>query len=366
MSKIEQDEPKSTTFGKQKMYSLQDNLSIIYNIKLTYASDKLIVDIEQEDSFPKISYSSTFILKEIQKYDKWFRLFDTFNESLEIIDGLFVNKKVKIIKQEKSIDLIFSHFEKYVSDSAFTIEKKEEPEEKDGIVAKILESQCDLRNRIKILEKINNELKEKIDTIISIPKIAQIFAKGKKNFLEGIIKDEEDKNLIFSWINKDIDKISAKLIYSAKIDGDDSLSFHYLCDNIGPNLVIVESVDGKIFGGYTRENWSGNNQYKADEKAFIFHMDIRRKGELSKKENSIYCSPNLGPTFGGDDLRICSECLKINGSYFRPSIYKFKIKQNNNNLFNNNLFQSNISYSYLDVNYTFQCKNVEVYSIIEN
>lgn len=59
-----------------------------------------------------MQYSSIFILEEIQKNDKWYRLFDTFDESLDTIDGLFEEKKINIIKQENKINLILIHLEK--------------------------------------------------------------------------------------------------------------------------------------------------------------------------------------------------------------------------------------------------------------
>ena len=70
-----------------------------------------------------MNYSSTFILEEIQKNDKWFRLFDTFDESSDTIDGLFEEKKVNIIKKENNINLILIHSEKNINDSIFQIEK---------------------------------------------------------------------------------------------------------------------------------------------------------------------------------------------------------------------------------------------------
>ena len=68
--------------------------------------------------------------------------------------------------------------------------------------------------------------------------------------------------MIFNWINPNIEKVSASLIYSAKSDGDSAKSFHKLCDNMGPTLVIVETIDGKILGGYTKEDWSVDNVFK--------------------------------------------------------------------------------------------------------
>ena len=64
---MKNDAPKPTPIEVQKCYTLVDSSDICYKIKLTFSSDKLIIDIIQEDSFPKIYYSSFFILEEIQK-----------------------------------------------------------------------------------------------------------------------------------------------------------------------------------------------------------------------------------------------------------------------------------------------------------
>ena len=75
--------------GKQKIYQLKDNIFFSYKIKFSFIENKLVMEIDQENSFPKIQYLSTFILQEIQKYDKWFRLFDSFEEAFESINDLF-------------------------------------------------------------------------------------------------------------------------------------------------------------------------------------------------------------------------------------------------------------------------------------
>ena len=112
-------------------------------------------------------------------------------------------------------------------------------------------------------------------------KFLNLFLKLQKKFQDGIVKSEEDKKLIFTLINPNYEKISAKLIYSAKCDGDKANIFHNLCDKIGlPTLIIVETIGGKILGGYTKESWEGNSQYKIDEKAFIFSLDNKKRQSL--------------------------------------------------------------------------------------
>lgn len=71
------------------------------------------------------------------------------------------------------------------------------------------------------------------------------------------------------------------------------MEIHKLCDNMGPTLVIVETIDGKILGGYTKEDWSVANVfknknsnwdsisgYKIDEHAFIFSLEKRQKAKI--------------------------------------------------------------------------------------
>lgn len=130
-----------------------------------------------------------------------------------------------------------------------------------------------------------------LDKIMTVPNIANYLSRPSNNFHDEILKNEEDKNLIFSWINQNIVKLNAKLVYSAKINGDDSFTFHNLCDNIGPSLIIIESEHGHIFGGYTSASWKGNKIYKTDKNAFIFSLTKKKKLNLIQESYSIYFSP---------------------------------------------------------------------------
>ena len=375
------DAPKPTPVIKQKFYSLSDLSDFSYKIKFDYCTDKLIIDIEQEDSFPQLFFNSTISFEEIKKKDKWFRQFDTFEEAMDTVDGLFEERRVKIVKQENNINIILTHLEKKINDTIFTIEKKKEPEEVD-LLPNLINSHNELRKRVKVLEKENLLLKQNLDKLFTIPIISNYMMKNSQKFLDGIIKNEEDKKLIFSWINPNTEKIKTNLIYSARLDGDDAQTFHKLCDNMGPTLVIIKSNNGKIFGGFTRENWAGNG-YKYDKDAFLFSLEKRLKANSSNNNNSIYCNITYGPTFGGGhDLYICSGCLKKNASY------------NNNNftyVFGNNPAQVNNGFdgfgwdnnqinlgkafnawgakgknNDLAGSYNFICNEVEVYSVIEN
>ena len=86
----------NTPEENSKSYKLADSSNFSYKIKLNFFQDKLDINISQEDSFPELVYFSSFLLEEMQKKDRWFRLFETFLEVMEPIDNLFEEKKISI------------------------------------------------------------------------------------------------------------------------------------------------------------------------------------------------------------------------------------------------------------------------------
>lgn len=58
--------------------------------------------------------------------------------------------------------------------------------------------------------------------------------------------------------------IITNLLYKASRDGWKGTDFHKNCDNQGWTLVVVQSENNNIFGGFTKENWDSTNCYKSD------------------------------------------------------------------------------------------------------
>jgi hypothetical protein len=115
-----------------------------------------------------------------------------------------------------------------------------------------------------------------------------------------------------------------KLIYQATRDGFTSDSFHSQCD-IHPNtLIIIKSLNGYLFGGYTQASWSGNKIGKIDPKALLFSLINKENRPLimkcKKEKNAIWCHPLCGPIFGsGYDILICSNSNTTDHNYFSYS-----------------------------------------------
>ena len=99
------------------------------------------------------------------------------------------------------------------------------------------------------------------------------------------------------------------LIYRGSRDGDTSKIFHSKCDLIGPNITLIKTKKGYIFGGFTIKSWKHlfkdikndnlefGSEYK-DEKSFGFSFNYKKIYNNEKPhENVIYCNNKYGAVF---------------------------------------------------------------------
>lgn len=123
-------------------------------------------------------------------------------------------------------------------------------------------------------------------------------------------------------------------IYRASEHQFSSLAFHSLCDEQGPTIMLIKSVENDcIFGGYATLSWrlcmSLNHCRKSLVKAqdpsesFIFTLSNPHNVQPTKfcrKKGSSYgiiCLSSSGPIFGykTEDIRISGYCTKRNSCY---------------------------------------------------
>ena len=79
-------------------------------------------------------------------------------------------------------------------------------------------------------------------------------------FLTKILQNHKShQKQLLEWLKKEDQPNSIQLIYAAELDGWDATDFHRSCDGISPTLVLMESTDGGIFGGYTTKPWSSKD-----------------------------------------------------------------------------------------------------------
>ena len=106
-------------------------------------------------------------------------------------------------------------------------------------------------------------------------------------------------------------------LFQSSVDGDSVKVFHKFCDG-EPNLIfLIQSNDGKRFGGYTKIGFSSDGEKKMDEIAFLFSFDEKRIYKIKKKYRYIYCDGNVGPCFGDKENIL----FQINDNYLKEKSF---------------------------------------------
>ena len=126
-------------------------------------------------------------------------------------------------------------------------------------------------------------------------------------------------------INPKIREVFFSLVYRASEDGDKAANFHQKCDKIGPNIVIIKTKKGSVFGGFTFRNWEhlprdtdinrpNLGSASRDSNAFGFNVNKQKIYNNEKPhEFAIWCNRNFGPTFKNNLFQIFDHSLKKGG-----------------------------------------------------
>ncbi len=126
-------------------------------------------------------------------------------------------------------------------------------------------------------------------------------------------------------INPKIREVFFSLVYRASEDGDKAANFHQKCDRIGPNIVLIKTKKGSVFGGFTFRNWEhlardtdvnrpNLGSASRDSNAFGFNVNKQKIYNNEKpNEFAIWCNRNFGPTFKNNLFQIFDHSLKKGG-----------------------------------------------------
>ena len=163
-----------------------------------------------------------------------------------------------------------------------------------------------------------------------------------------IIHDMKELELITNKINHGDKKIIINLLYKASVDGDKASVFHEKCDQAKSTIVLVETLNGKRFGGFTTCSWEGNCEDKTDPQAFIFSLDKMETYDNIPGDEAIGCYPKFGPIFLGCQIKIFDNAFTKGGTTFEKEL-NFNTKED---------------YELTGGDRVFQIKDIEVYEVI--
>ena len=115
---------------------------------------------------------------------------------------------------------------------------------------------------------------------------------------------------------------------------------------------MIETKEGRKFGGFTNDNWDTTNKWRNNYEDFVFSLDLNKKYSRTKNSrfSTVSCQEE-GPVFG----------------YSRPTgvdIYFFKNTLNSGISNNSNSFETKGELNNKKEN--FEAKELEVYQVIIN
>ena len=228
-----------------------------------------------------------------------------------------------------------------------SLEKGKKIESNDDKLVLFIDECINIENNLKEINKINQIIKKNIDKgykevqfnfdeeqIDSLLGYIKIFGNiSVNNFDSSILHTNIKKQeTIINWIREKTNKnfIRFEKIFIMNKNGSSSKDFHKYCDNNGPTLTLIKTINNKIFGGFTPLNWDISGVDKIDEnnQTFIFTLSSMKKYDMINKDKSaICCNREYGPSFGASDFCILSNMKK--GETYANEVTNFL---SNNNL----------------------------------
>ena len=251
------------------------------------------------------------LIEEIKRLRNNIEILTNENKILKENCGKFINNNTEINMLKQENERIIKEYEnlKQLNEKEF--------EDYKNIKEKEIE---------QLKKEINNLIRNNQQVITSKNINEQNIIKNKETetyteIVKGnIIHNTSELELIAKKINNENQKIVLNLLYKATVDSDKASAFHEKCDSVNSSLVLVETTNGKRFGGFTKCSWAGNSIDKKDDSAFIFSLDKMKIYDIIPGEDAIGCYPKYGPVFLGCQIRIFDDAFTRGGTTFEHGL----------------------------------------------
>ena len=339
-------------------------------IKIMKKVTKIIFEAKNKTSIEPIIYYSKQTIEEI-KMNKYFLMFDNLEEIYDEILNLMKNNKVYLTEENSRLIINIPLSNTKIKEIKIVLNKKEKSDKDkiDDLYLIIDNMKSYYNKKIDDLTNINqqqnnkiNELNDKIENLKEIineikdsknqPKIEN----AKTIFNDSLILNKNNDYIsnLNKWINQREGQFKTQLLFRKSINGNSFDDFHRLCDNQGKTLVLIQTLNNLIIGGYTSKDWDTSEKWYKDDKSFLFSLTKGRIFPIKKNCNAIYGMEDLGPWFA---------CIGL-GDTERKNLTqgKFYYKENENDqCFENynEIIPNDKKNTYFDV------KEVEIYKIFE-
>ena len=363
--------PKNT-----KTFNLKSDKNNEFEIEFYIFEDNLFFEGTTKKIIPQKSYKKIYSFKEVLE-NKYFYMCENINEVYDEIQNLINEKEeqIKLIEKTNLLILSIPLNTKKIKECIFEIDEVDVKNVNTQIndlylhVNQILNDIKELKEKNKILEEKNTKLEEK--NKILEEKNKKLEEKNKKleekveeidkllllPYKEKMKKEQQkeeqrkrDLNKIKEWIAPG-KNITFNLLFKKSRDGDTTQDFHNHCDNKGKTLIIIETKEGRKFGGFTNDNWDTSNYWRRNSNDFVFSLDLNKKYSYSGSGDTTVGDQKYGFAFGNertDQVDICFENNSLNKGISNSSP-SFKTNKELNN-----------------GSEKFETKEIEVYQVIIN
>ena len=334
-----------------KTLNLKSDKNNDYEIQLYVYENNLIFEGQTQNAIPQKNYKRIYSFEDAQK-NKYFLICENINEIYdEILSQISQNEKeVKISEKNEKVNTLILTIPlntKKIKECFFEIDEvvnntNDKINELYSIVNNLTNEVKNLKEKNQKLEEKNQKLEERVEEMEKL-----LLLPYKENLAKELQK-QKDLNRIKEWISPGKD-IKFKLLFKKSRDGNTTKDFHDLCDNKGKTLIIIETIEGRKFGGVTYDNWNTNNSWRTNPKDFVFSLDSNKKYNYSGSGNTTVGDITNGFAFGYTRtiaVDICFDNKSLNEGISNSSP-SFKTNKELNN-----------------GNEKFRTKEIEVYQII--
>ena len=321
--------PKET-LKSEKTYKIISDKNNSFSITFKNLVSSIEIYAYFQDEILKRIYNHKFTLDSLKKNNRYFLLFESIDEIYDDLILLLDKNQTKILEDTNFISISIPIESLKIKEILFVINEleKNDNEKMQEIFSLILETKTEIKKLNEENKKLNEEnkkLNEEIKKLnednkklnednknlkeqlkIYIPYLEEYKKKRDykkqnkmiRNLDSKIINENEKYNITLkNWINPN-STIKAQLLYRASRDGEEYSTFHKLCDNQGPTIVLAKLTDGNILGSYTPLDWETKTSgWKSDPNMFVFSLTQNQKAMKKQTSNNfgIYCHQNYGP-----------------------------------------------------------------------
>ena len=330
----------------------QENVSLNNeNNSLKAENENLRKELKQiKEQYEKLKNEYTSFKKEIQPIQEQnkdlLKVKEIYESQIPILQNNLeqINKDNEVLKQ--NITVLSNQNESLIKENNALKNNQQKSSYNEEEINNLMEE----LNSYRIKAQENELLKKQLEDLQNQIQMIQERQEDEdvKEVKGDIIHDMNELEMITKKINKENKRIIINLLYKASADSDSAAVFHEKCDGANNTIVLVETTDGKRFGGYTTKSWRGNCIEKADTDAFIFSFDKMKTYDNIPGDDAIGCYPKFGPIFLGCQIKIFDNAFTKGGTTFEKELN----------------FNTEEDYELTGGNRTFGVKDIEVYEVI--